>query len=135
MRGGDIHNALVVRAPNSLLARAGLAHTFGGLAAFLVLTFFCVGTYILDDAFANPLNTGASAVICAAFIITLAAVLLYFLVKPGKRTRTVTYDSPCPLVPLGRSSLSPTAGAGPRDHPPIGLAYQRFYVDNSRIRP
>jgi hypothetical protein len=40
--------------------------TFGSLAGFVVVTFLCCRLYILDDAFANPLNTGAAAVISAA---------------------------------------------------------------------
>jgi hypothetical protein len=84
MRGG-IQLASSVRAPQSLLVRGGLARTFGGLAAFVVLTFLGAGVYILRDAVADPLNEGGPALICAAFLITLAAILLFFLIKPRKR--------------------------------------------------
>jgi len=59
-------------------------HTFGSLAGFIVVTFLCVGLYILEEAFANPLDAGAAAVITAAFIIALAVMLLVFLLEPGK---------------------------------------------------
>jgi hypothetical protein len=47
-----------------------------------VVTFFCGGFYMLQDAFAHALNEGAAAVIWAAFMITLAAALLFFLIRP-----------------------------------------------------
>jgi hypothetical protein len=68
--------------------RAGLARTFGSLVGFVVVTFHCWGSYILADAFAHPIQPGAAAVISAAFIIALAAILLAFLIKPLKRSRT-----------------------------------------------
>jgi len=45
--------------------------------------------HTLEDVFANPLSAGDAAVIGAAFIITLAAMLLFFLIKPGKRPRKI----------------------------------------------
>jgi len=39
------------------------------------------GLYIPETAFAHPLNAGAAAVICAAFIIALAAMLLFYLIS------------------------------------------------------
>lgn len=85
MRGG-IQPASSVRAPRSLAVRGGLARTFGGLAAFTVLTFLGAGVYILRDTVANPLNQEGPALIGAAFLITLAAILLFFLIKPRKRS-------------------------------------------------
>jgi hypothetical protein len=45
---------------------------------------------MLQDAFAQALNEGAAAVIWAAFMITLAAALLFFLIRPMKRPRTTS---------------------------------------------
>jgi hypothetical protein len=87
MRAGVIHHASGVRRAKPLVVRGGLARTFGGLAGFIVVTFLCWGLYILEDAFANPLEAGAAPVISAAFIIALAAMLLFFLIKPRKRSR------------------------------------------------
>ncbi len=136
MRGGVIHHASSVRPPKSLVVRGGLARTFGGLASFLVVIFLCGGLYILEGALANPRDAGAAAVICAAFIITLAAMLLFFLIKPGNRPRTeghdLSFDSPVPAVhPL----FDPAARAVRQDNLRNNLAYQRFYVDHSRIQP
>ena len=136
MRAGVIHHASGVRRAKPLVVRGGLARTFGGLAAVIVVTFLCWGLYILEDAFANPIEAGAAAVIAGAFIITLAAMLLFFLNKPNTRPRTTSdardFESPATVA---RSFLSPAAGAVRQDNLRNNLAYQRFYVDHSRIRP
>jgi hypothetical protein len=87
MRAGVIHHSSVVRRPKPLVVRGGLARTFGGLAGFIVVTFLCWGLYILEDAFSNPLEAGAAPLSGGAFIIALAAMLLFFLIKPRKRSR------------------------------------------------
>jgi hypothetical protein len=112
VRGGVLHQASGLRPSKSLVVRGGLVRTFGSLAGFLVVTFLCWGIYTLEDVFANPLSAGDAAVIGAAFIIALAAMLLFFLIKPGKRPRKTspgrTSDSAIPAV---RHFLDPAAGA------------------------
>jgi hypothetical protein len=125
-----------MRPAKSLLARGGLARTFGGLAGFLAVIFLCWGLYILEDTFANPLNAGAAAVISAAFILTLAATLLFFLIKPTQETRTEGHHLCCDSAPTAvRPFFNPAAGAVRYGNLRNNLAYQRFYVDHSRIRP
>ncbi|HTF22879.1 MAG TPA: hypothetical protein VK937_03060 [Candidatus Limnocylindria bacterium] len=135
MRGGVIHQASGVRPSKSLVVRGGLVRTFRRLAGFLVVTLLCWGIHTLDDVFLNPLSAGDAAVIGAAFVITLAAMLLFFLIKPGKRPRMTghgrTSDSAVPAV---CHSFDPAAGAVRQDNLRNNLAYQRFYVDHSRIR-
>jgi hypothetical protein len=135
MRVAVIHHSLSVRPSKSLVVRGGLAHTFGGLAGFLIVTFLCGGIYIIEDAFANPLEAGGAALISAAFIITLAAILLFYLIKPRKRPPTISnaraFDSAVPAQP----SFNPSAWAARQDNLRNNLAYQRFYVDHCRIRP
>jgi hypothetical protein len=136
MRRRVIHRASRVCPSKSLAVRAGPARTFGGLAGFVVVTFLCWGLYILADAFAHPLGAGAAAVISAAFIIALAAMLLFFLIKPKRGSLMASphcaLDSASPTV---RPILKPVARAVQRDHSRDNLTYQRFYVDHSRIRP
>jgi len=76
-----------------LIIRGGLARTFGSLASFLAVLFLTFGLYVLGDAFENPLNAQAAAILAAAFSITLAAILLYFLLKPrrNKHSRPVHF--------------------------------------------
>jgi hypothetical protein len=84
MRGGVLHPGSRARLSRSLVARGGLARTFGGLACFLALTLLCAGIYILAEALANPIEAQAVAVIASAFTIALAAILLFYVVKPRK---------------------------------------------------
>jgi hypothetical protein len=136
MRRRVMHRASSMRPSKSLAVRAGLVRTFGGLAGFVGVTFLCWGLYILDDAFANPLDAGAAAVISAAFIIALAAMLLFFLIKPKRRLRTANADhSLDAAMPPVRPIIKPVARAGQPDNSGNNLTYQRFYVDHSRIRP
>jgi len=67
-----------------LVIRGGLARTFGSLASFLAVLFLIFGFYLLGDAFEHPLDAQAAGVLTAAFSITLAAILLYFLLKPRR---------------------------------------------------
>src|SRR5260370_5998513 len=135
MPGGIAHHASSVRAPRSLVVRAGLARTFGGLAAFVVVTFLCGGIYILEDAFANPRDLGATAVISAAFIITLAAMLLFYLGKPGKRPPTASHGRALGSESPAAPAFDPAIGAARHNNLRNNFDYQRFYVDHSRIRP
>lgn len=71
-----------------LVIRGGLARTFGSLASFLAVLFLLGGLYLLGDAFEHPLTAQAVAVLAATFSITLASILLYFLLKPRHGQRT-----------------------------------------------
>jgi ABC-type Na+ efflux pump permease subunit len=68
-----------------LVIRGGLARTFGSLASFLAVLFLILGFYLLGDAFEHPLD---AQVLAAAFSIALAAILLYFLLKPRRAPRS-----------------------------------------------
>jgi hypothetical protein len=91
--------------------------------------------YILEDAFADPLNAGAAALISAAFIITLAFILLFYLIKPGKRPRARSHHrSHDSAADAARPLFIAAAEAAHHDNLRNDLAYQRFYVDRFRIR-
>ncbi len=114
MRSVFIRYIPSVQSSKSLVFRGGLARTFGSLAGFMVVTFLCVGLYILEEAFANPLQAGAAAVITAAFIITLAAMLLFFLLQPGKRIRMANPDRFTDSATPGVKPIAkPVAGGRP----------------------
>jgi riboflavin transporter FmnP len=72
-----------------LVIRGGLARTFGSLVSFLAVLFLVLGLYLLRDAFAHPVEAAPAAILAAAFSITLAAILFYYLLKPrhAKHTR------------------------------------------------
>ena len=87
MRDGVLHQASNGRASKSLVDRGGLPRTFGGLVCFLAGIFLFWGIYILEDAFAHPVDAQAAALIAAAFVIALAIMLLFYLFKPRKRSK------------------------------------------------
>lgn len=133
MPGEILNHPPAARPSGSLAVRGGLARTFGGLAGFLVVSFLCCGIYILADAFANPINAGAAAVICAAFVIAMGAILLFYLLKQGVQARTAAHVHTAESAAAQSSifaSTKPEPPAAVRNN----LAYHRSYIDHSRIR-
>ncbi len=136
MRGTVLHRLPKVRSPKPLVVRAGLCRTFGSLTGFLALLFLSWGIYLLADAFAHPVDAQAAALIVAAFAISLALLLLFYLFKPrrvvGMIHRRLLENSVSPTAePLSRA---PSVTAC-REDLRKDQAYQRIYVDHSRIRP
>lgn len=127
-----IHHASIERLPSSRRARAHL----GGPCRIRRRDLSLRGLYIPEDAFAHPLNAGAAAVICAAFIIALAAMLVFYLIKPTNGPPMVSHDhGPGSEAPAVMPGADPATAATRRDNSGNTLTYQRFYVDHSRIRP
>jgi hypothetical protein len=120
----------------SLAVRGGLARTFGGLVSFLAVTFLCTGIYILDDAFANPLGAQAVALVAAAVIIALATILLFYLLKPQSKAKKEAARRSHRSVARPKPALLEAVPGNPQNGVNgQELAYQRVYVDHSRIRP
>jgi hypothetical protein len=135
MHSGTLGRFETGRQPKALVVRGGLAKTFGSLASFLAFSFLGMGIYILADAFENPVAAQAAALIGAAFVIALASIILYYLLKPRKnphalkRRHRVQERSRLVMPPLDRPrSVSETQVIQ------MDLPYQRNYVDHTRIR-
>lgn len=75
------------RTQRELVVRAGLARTFGSLVGFISLVLVCLGTYLIADSLTNPLEAQASALLAAAFVLGVAAILLYYLFVPSHKLR------------------------------------------------
>jgi hypothetical protein len=141
MRNGVLHHLSNGRPSKTLVALGGLPRTFGGLAGFLAGMFLCLGIYILEDLFAHPVDAQAVALIAAAFVIALAILLLFYLFKPSRNSRKAYYHSPrsksnsLAKQPLRKETSRRDRGDELRDELRRNLAYQRVYVDPSRIRP
>ena len=136
MHGAVAQHSAKLHPNKPLIVRAGLGRTFGSLAGFAALTFLSLGIYLLADALAHPVDAQAAGLIVAALSIALAALLLFYLLKPqrtaGLRAQSVSDDS----APDGADTLSPGPSVIVRQkHSRKDLAYQRAYVDRSRIRP
>lgn len=128
-----------MRSTRPLVVRGGLTRTFGSLAGFLVVSFLCLGIYILADAFSDPINAQAAAVISAAFSIAMGAILLFYLIRPSRNhhtpARAQDYVRDTDSTAATRSAFPPAAGPARQDNFRNNLPYQRFYIDHSRIRP
>ena len=135
MRLEALHRGPPQHAPKSLAVRGGLVRTFGGLATFLVLTFLCSGIYILEDAFSDPLAAQAAALIFGAFIIALATILLYYLIRPTTEPRRTRKNLRHAVSVPSQEFMEEIPLVAPRDDARKDLVYQRVYVDHSRIRP
>lgn len=124
-----------VRPLKSLVVRGGLARTFGSLASFLALSFLGAGIYILADAFANPVDAQAVALIVAAFVIALASIILFYLFKPrssrgsGRVRRRTRRRSHLQLPARTLEHIAIENGPAQME-----LPYQRAYVDRTRVQ-
>jgi hypothetical protein len=136
MLGAVAHHSSKERLPKPLVVRAGLSRTFGSLAGFAALLFLALGIYLLADAFAHPVDAQAAALIVAALALALAALLLFFLFKQRRTPemfRNQTFEDSAPR-PADAPSRAPSV-LSRQDDRRKDLAYQRVYVDRSRIRP
>jgi hypothetical protein len=136
MHGTIAQHSTKENSDKPLVVRAGLSHTFGSLAGFAALTFLSFGIYLLAEAFAHPVDAQAAGLIVAALSIALAALLLFYLLKPqrtaGLRAQPASDDS----ASGGADTLSLAPSVTVREkHSRRDSAYQRAYVDRSRIRP
>jgi hypothetical protein len=136
MRGEILRHAVAARTPKSLVVRGGLVHTFGSLATFLAVTFLCSGIYIIEDTLANPIATQAAALIAGAFSTALAAILIYYLIRPRKRAGLAGQKRPRAAVSAPGTRFFDEALQTERQNDSRkDLVYQRLYVDRTRIRP
>lgn len=124
-----------MRASMPLIVRGGLSHTFGSLAGFTALGLLSVGIYLLADAFAHPVDAGATGVIVAAFAIAVSMLLFVFILEP-RRFPEVFRRKGSERIAWQRTKSS----AGPsvtsrRDRVRSDLPYQRTFVDRSCISP
>jgi hypothetical protein len=125
-----------MRAPKPLVVRAGLSRTFGGLAGFAAVSLLSLGIYLLADAFAHPVDAQAAALIVAAFAMALAIVLFFFLFKSRRIPQMSQHQTLEDFLHLGTDAASPAPPLSVhQDDLRKDLAYQRPYVDRSRIRP
>jgi hypothetical protein len=124
-----------MRRPKPLVVLAGLGRTFGSLICFLAALLLAGGAYILEDAVAHPMDAQAAGVIFAACVIALAALLLFYLFKPRKKDEPANlYGASDSALPMGQSVRRASSAASRKDDSRKDLAYQRIYVDHSRIQ-
>jgi len=76
--------SLLTRGRTPLVVKASLPRTFLGLGLFVEIGLLFFGCYLLSQAILQPLESGTTAVLGGAFFLSLATVLLFYLVWPIK---------------------------------------------------
>jgi hypothetical protein len=71
----------------NLIARSRPARTFASLAAFVALVFLASGLYLITQPLIDPLSVHDAGIVAGAFVIALASILLFYVVKPGVAQR------------------------------------------------
>jgi hypothetical protein len=133
----DTHFSFLAAAhpAKSLAARGGTKRTFGSIAVFFALTFMCLGAYMIEEQFANPIAAQPTGLFAAAVTLAMGAVLLCYLLRPrknkwhnGVHRRTVLVFPDRTPATVRRASINCCEQRS-------DLTYQRWYVDAVRIRP
>lgn len=88
MRAQTLARGADLRPAKTLVARGAPARTFGSLVCSLAVIFLSFGIYLIEDALAHPLIAEAAGLITGALSIALAAILIFYLLKPRKRRNT-----------------------------------------------
>lgn len=65
-----------------LVVRASLPRTFRGLGVFVEGCLIFTGAYLLSDVWKSPLEARQESVIGAGVLLSLAAILLFYLARP-----------------------------------------------------
>lgn len=136
MQGGVTQHSAKTHADKPLVVRAGLSRTFGSLVGFAAFVFLFFGIYLLTDVFAHPVDAQAAGLIVAALSIALAALLLFYLLKPHRTAGLLAKPRREDIEFSGAETLSFTPSEiVQRKRTRKDLVCQRAYVDRSRIRP
>ena len=119
----------------SLAARGGTKRTFGSIAIFFALTFMCLGLYMIEEQFANPIAAQPTSLFAAAVTLAMGAILLCYLLRPRKnKWHNGARRRPLLVFPdrLGWTARRAAVNCSEERK---DLTYQRGYVDAVRIRP
>jgi hypothetical protein len=101
MRGFATGVLYALRTQKPLAIRGGAMRTFGSLAAFVTLAFLYLGIFLIQELFANPLESQSVALFAAAFILAIALLLLCELLQ-------------LPRAPLAKRNARPHTTPGAR---------------------
>jgi hypothetical protein len=132
----NILSGLSGRHPERALTVRGRAiRTFGGLAIFLALGLLCLGVYLIENEFANPLASQSLGLFTAAFLLATAMALLYELMQlPRNIWRNAAACRPALVPPADLVARIAMRGIRLRYEQRTDLPYQRRYVDRVRVR-
>jgi hypothetical protein len=140
---GFVSSACYAAHPKRVLAvRGGAMRTFAGLAIFLTLCLLCLGVYLIQDEFADPLASYSLDLFTAAVVLATAMTLLYELVQLPRSVWRSPARGRMALLPRTARVVSVARRAArlqykqrhEQRHQRTDLPYQRSYVDRVRVR-
>lgn len=76
--------SLLPRDHTPLVVKASLPRTFLSLGVFMEIGLLFFGSYLLAQAILQPLEAGTATVLCGSVFLSLATVLLFYLISPAK---------------------------------------------------
>ena len=121
--------------PQRALAVRGRAiRTFGGLAIVLALGLLCLGVYLIEDEFSNPLASQSLGLFTAAFVLATAMTLLYELLQLSRSIGGSAAGCRTLVPPDHRVVRIAARSARLGYQQRTDLPYQRCYVDRVRVR-
>ena len=131
----NLFSALSAAHPQRALAVRGRAiRTFGGLAVVLALGLLCLGVYLIEDEFSNPLAAQSLGLFTAAFVLATAMTLLYELLQLSKSIGGSAAGCRTLVPPDHRAVRIAARSARLGYEQRTDLPYQRCYVDRVRVR-
>lgn len=139
MRGLVSSAGYAVHSKRVLAVRGGAMRTFAGLAIVLTLVLLCLGVYLIQDQFAQPLASYSMGLFAAAVILATAMTLLYELIQLPRSSWHNAAGGRTALVARTAGAVSVARGAArpryeQRHELRSDLPYQRSYVDRVRVR-
>lgn len=120
---GEWDRSLERNSHGNLTARGRPAHTFGGLLLFTAAVFLGCGIYLIAEPMIHPMSAHEAGVIVGGFALALAAILLFYLLKPGPR------HSGASAAPRAEAAKVREEG-----QPRAGLALEPVRVRRTRAR-
>jgi hypothetical protein len=115
----------------SLSARGQRLNTFAGIGFSLAFSLFALGSYLIEQQFANPLLAQSLDVPFAALLIATALTLLFCLLHPSRKRRSEFIELPAALNWEEEKTL--VARSAPRASESPNTTTSGRYVDPARV--
>jgi hypothetical protein len=135
LRVGKFSAHPLAHSRHSLAVRGQFLHAFGGQAIFVALALLSLGSYILGDEFANPVQAQSAGLLLAAVLIAASVSLVYSLFHPARKVGHRIIVRQKPISPRNERGFAVTERQklawhkGRKDPFP-----SHRYVDYTRIR-
>jgi hypothetical protein len=115
----------------SLSARGQRLNTFAGIGFSVAFSLLALGSYLIEQQFANPLQAQSLDVPFAALLIATALTLLFCLLHPSRKRRSEFTELSAALN--WEEKKAPVARSAPRASGSPNTSAPGRYVDPARV--